>query len=53
MVKVLNCKIFVSMFESQSRYNVHFQTNTLKKGMKLLTPSSFRKNSTTTGLLEE
>ena len=34
MVKVLDRGIVVSEFELQSRYFVHFQTNTLEKGMK-------------------
>ena len=33
MVKSLACGIGVSEFELQSRYYVHFRTNTLKKGM--------------------
>ena len=36
MVKVLDCEIVVSEFELQSRYNVHFRTNTLGKGMEPL-----------------
>ena len=35
MVKVMDCEIIVSKFELQSRYYVHFQTNTLEKGMNL------------------
>ena len=33
MVKVLDCGIVVCEFELQSRYYVHFRTNTLGKGM--------------------
>ena len=33
MAKVLDCDIIVSGFELQSRYCVHFRTNTLEKGM--------------------
>ena len=33
MVKVLGCRIIVSEFKVQSGYYVHFQTNTLGKGM--------------------
>ena len=33
IVKVLDCRIMVSEFELQSRYYVHFRTNTLGKGM--------------------
>ena len=36
MVKALDCTIVVSEFELQSHYYVHFQTNTLGKGMNLL-----------------
>ena len=36
MLKVLDCGIVVSEFELQSRYYVHFQTNTLGKGMNPL-----------------
>ena len=33
MVKAMDCRIIVSEFVLQSRYYVHFQTNTLGKGM--------------------
>ena len=36
MVKVLDCGIIVNEFKLQSRYNVHFQKNTLGKGMNPL-----------------
>ena len=36
MVKVMDCGIIISEFELQSRYNVHFQANTLGKGMNPL-----------------
>ena len=36
IVKVLDCGIVVSEFELQLHYYVHFQTNTLGKGMNLL-----------------
>ena len=36
MVKELGCEIVVSKFELQSRYYVHFRTNTLGKGMNPL-----------------
>ena len=36
MVKALDCGIVVSKFELQSRYYVHFRTNTLGKGMNPL-----------------
>ena len=36
MVKAMDCRIVVSEFELQSRYYVHFRTNTLAKGMNPL-----------------
>ena len=33
VVYVLDCNIIVSKFELQSRYYIHFWTNTLGKGM--------------------
>ena len=36
MVKAIDCGIVVSGFELQSRYYVHFRTNTLGKDMKLI-----------------
>ena len=33
IVKALDCGIVVSEFELQSRYYVHFRTNTIGKGM--------------------
>ena len=33
MVKMMVCEIVAREFELQSRYYVHFQTNTLGKGM--------------------
>ena len=36
MVKVMDCGIVVSGFEFQSLYYVHFQANTLGKGMNPL-----------------
>ena len=50
MVKALDCGIIVSMFELQSHYYVHFQTNTLGKGMNPLYLPSNGLNSTTTVL---
>ena len=52
MVKVMDCGIVVSEFELQSRYYVHFRTNTL--GEKYQPPylPSYGLNSTTTVLLE-
>ena len=38
MVKALDCGIVVSEFELQSRYYVHFRTNTLGKVMSPLIP---------------
>ena len=40
MVKVLDCRIVVCKFELQLCYYIHFQTNTLGKGMNpLILPS--------------
>ena len=36
MVKVLDSGILVSEFEVQSRYYIHFRTNTFGKGMNPL-----------------
>ena len=36
MVKVMNCAIIVRKFVFQSRYYIHFQANTLGKGMNPL-----------------
>ena len=36
MVKAMDCGIVVSEFVLQSRYYVHFQTNTHVKGMNIL-----------------
>ena len=36
MVKAMDCGIVVSEFVLQSRYYVHFRTNTLGKGMNTL-----------------
>ena len=36
MVKAMDCGIVVREFVLQSRYYVHFQANTLGKGMNLL-----------------
>ena len=36
MVKAMDCEIVVSEFELQSRYYIHFLTNTLGKGMNSL-----------------
>ena len=36
MAKVLHCGLEVSEFDLQAWYYVHFQTNILRKGMKLL-----------------
>ena len=36
MVEAMDCGIVVSEFELQSRYYVHFRTNTLGKGMNPL-----------------
>ena len=36
IVKTMDCRIVVSEFVFQSRYYVHFQTNTLENGMNPL-----------------
>ena len=36
MVKAVDCGIVVREFVLQSRYHVHFRTNTIGKGMNLL-----------------
>ena len=36
MVKAMDCEIVVGVFELQSRYYVHFRTNTIEKGMNPL-----------------
>ena len=36
MVKAMDCGVVVSEFKHQSRYYVHFRTNTLGKGMNPL-----------------
>ena len=36
IVKSMDCGIVVSEFVLQSRYYIHFQANTLGKGMNLL-----------------
>ena len=50
VVKVLDCRIVVSEFKLQSRYYVHFWTNTLGKGMNLFILPGL--NSITAVLLE-
>ena len=39
MANVLACDAVVSEFELQSRYYVHFQNNTLRKGMNAFIPT--------------
>ena len=50
VTNMLDCDIVVSEFEVQSRYNVHFRTNTLRKVMNPLIPLNYELNSTTTVL---
>ncbi len=52
MVKVMDCGIVVSEFVLQSRYYVHFQANTLRKGMNSPYPPNYGLNSTITVILE-
>ena len=53
MVKAMDCRIVVREFVLQSRYYVHFRTNTLGKGIEPSYPPSYGLNSTTTVLLGE
>ena len=53
VIKAMDCGIAVKEFELQSRYYVHFRTNTLGKGMNPTNSPSYGLNSTTTVLLEE
>ncbi len=50
MVKAMDCGTVVSEFEFQSRYYVHFRTNTLDKRYEPPYPPSYGLNSTTTVL---
>ena len=52
MANVLDCDIVVSEFELQSRYNIHFHTNTFWKGMTPSYSPRYGLNSTTTVLLQ-
>ena len=45
---MLDCDIVVSKFKLQLCQYIHFQTNTLGKGMNLSYPSSYELNSATT-----
>ena len=38
MARLLDCSLEVNVFELQSRYYIHFQTNTLGKGVNYLIP---------------
>ena len=51
-VIALNCGIVVSEFEPQSRYYVHFRTNTLEKCMNPLITPNYGLNSISAVLLE-
>ena len=53
MVKAGDYGIVVREFVLQSRYYVHFRTNTLAKGMNPPYPPNYGLNSTTTVLLGE
>ena len=50
MVKAKDSEIVVSKFVLQSRYYVHFQANTLEKGMNPRILHSYGLNSTTSVL---
>ena len=47
MANVLDYDHEICEFEFQPRNNIHFRTNTLRKGMKLSYPSSYGLNSIT------
>ena len=49
VANVLDCYIVVSEFELQSRYYVHFRTNTLQKGMN--PPSTQQKGTMGSGTI--
>ena len=53
MVKAIVCEIVAREFELQSRYYVHFRTNTHGKAMDHRYPPSYGLNNTTTVLLGE
>ena len=53
MVKALDCSIIAREFELQSRYYVHFRTNTLEKDMNPLYPPIYGLDSSTTLLLKK
>ena len=52
MVKALECRIFVSEFERQSCYYIHFWINTPGKGINPTYPLSYGVNNFTTVLRE-
>ena len=53
MAKVLDIGFEVSKLELLLDYYIHFQTNTLRKGMNSLIPPSYGLNSITAILLQE
>ena len=53
VANVLDCDIVKSEFELQSRYYVHFLTNTLGKGMNPTYCSCYGLNSTITVFLQD
>ena len=53
MVKAMDCRIVVSEFVLQSRYYVHFRSNTLGKGIEPPYPPSYGLNCPNTVLLGE
>ena len=52
MSNVLDCDILVCEFELQSRYYVHFRTNTRGKSIYLFITPSYELNSDNTSLLQ-
>ena len=53
VANMLDCDIIVNKFKLHSCYYVHFQANTLGKGMNILILPSYVLNSTTTVFLQE
>ena len=52
VANMLDCDIIVNEFKLQSCYHVHFQTNTLRKGINILIISSYVLNSTPSVILQ-
>ena len=52
MAEVLDCGLEVNKFKIQSCNYIHFQTNTLGKGIEPLYPPSYESNSIAAVLLQ-